>query len=71
MGVLAKRRSVMQKLRLGLYGALTAAGIGWPWYCIYKFVKETEVLGLTDPIEIVNLFFSWSLGQCISRFHRS
>ena len=46
----------MQKLRLGLYGALTAAGIGWPWYCIYKFVKETEVLGLTDPIEIVNLF---------------
>jgi hypothetical protein len=56
MGVLAKRRLVMQKLRLGLYGALTAAGIGWPWYCIYKFVKETEVLGLTDPIEIVNLF---------------
>ena len=46
----------MQKLRLGLYGALTAAGIGWPWYCIYKFIKETEVLGLTDPIEIVNLF---------------
>ena len=46
----------MHKLRLGLYGALTAAGIGWPWYCIYKFIKETEVLGLTDPIEIVNLF---------------
>ena len=46
----------MQKLRLGLYGAITAAGIGWPWYCIYKFVKEIEVLGLTDPIEIVNLF---------------
>ena len=46
----------MQKLRLGLYGALTVAGIGWPWLCIYKFIKETEALGLTDPIEIVNLF---------------
>ena len=46
----------MQKLLPGLYGALTAAGIGWPWYFIYKFVKETEVLGLTDPIEIINLF---------------
>ena len=46
----------MQKLRLGLYGALTAAGIVWPWYCIYKFIKETEALGPIDPIEIINLF---------------
>ena len=46
----------MQKLRLSLYGALTAAGIGWPWYWIYRFIKETEALGLTEPIEIVSLF---------------
>ena len=46
----------MNQLRLSLYGSLTVAGIGWPWYCIYKFIKETEALGLTDPIEIVNLF---------------
>ena len=46
----------MQKLRLGLYGALTAAGIDWPWYCIYKFIKETEALAPIDPIEIINLF---------------
>ena len=46
----------MQKLRLGLYGALTVAGIVWPWYCIYKFIKETEALGPIDPIEIINLF---------------
>ena len=46
----------MQKLRLGLCGALTASGIGWPWYCIYKFVRETEVFGLTNPFGIVNLF---------------
>lgn len=47
---------VMHKLRLGLYGALTAAGIGWPWYCIYNFINETEAFGLTDPVEIVKLF---------------
>ena len=46
----------MQKLRLALYGVLTLAGIGWPWLCIYQFIGETEALGLTDPIEIVNLF---------------
>ena len=46
----------MNQLRLSLYGSLTVAGICWPWYCIYKFIKETEALGLTDPIEIVNLF---------------
>ena len=46
----------MKNLRLGLYGAITIAGIGWPWLCIYKFIKETETLGLTDPLEIVNLF---------------
>ena len=50
MGEFMKQSWVMRNLRLGLYGALTAAGIGWPWYCIYKFVKETEVLGLTDPV---------------------
>ena len=48
----------MQKLRLILYGALTAGGIAWPWYCIYKFIGETEELGLTDPLEIVDLFSS-------------
>ena len=48
--------SIMNNLRLGLYGAITIAGICWPWLCIYKFIKETEVLGLTDPLEIVNLF---------------
>ncbi len=46
----------MAKLRLGLYGATALAGIAWPWYCIYQFIQETEALGLTDPIEIVNLF---------------
>ena len=46
----------MNQLRLSLYGALTAVGIGWPWYCIYKFIKETETSGLTDPIQIINLF---------------
>ena len=46
----------MSKLRLGLYGATALAGIAWPWYCIYQFIQETEALGLTDPIEIVNLF---------------
>ena len=46
----------MAKLRLGLYGATALAGIAWPWYCIYQFIQETDALGLTDPIEIVNLF---------------
>ena len=46
----------MAKLRLGLYGATALAGIAWPWYCIYQFIQETEALGLTDPIGIVNLF---------------
>ena len=46
----------MAKLRLGLYGATALAGIAWPWYCIYQFIQETEAQGLTDPIEIVNLF---------------
>ncbi|QEY31499.1 DUF2834 domain-containing protein [Synechococcus sp. RSCCF101] len=46
----------MQKLRLAVYGLVTLAGIGWPWWCIVQFIKETEALGLTDPIEIVNLF---------------
>ena len=46
----------MAKLRVGLYGATALAGIAWPWYCIYQFIQETEALGLTDPIEIVNLF---------------
>ena len=48
----------MQKIRLALYGVLTVAGIGWPWLCIYRFIGETEALGLTDPIDIVNLFSS-------------
>ena len=46
----------MKNLRLSLYGLITAAGIAWPWYCIYQFIGETEELGLTDPIEIVDLF---------------
>ena len=46
----------MAKLRLALYGGTALAGIAWPWYCIFQFIKETEALGLTDPIEIVELF---------------
>ena len=46
----------MAKLRLALYGATALAGVAWPWYCIFKFIKETEALGLTDPVEIVELF---------------
>lgn len=46
----------MAKLRLALYGAVAIAGIAWPWYCIYQFIKETETLGLTDPVAIVELF---------------
>ena len=46
----------MQNLRIFLYGGLTLGGVIWPWYCIYQFIQETEALGLTDPIEIVNLF---------------
>ena len=47
---------IMAKLRLAIYGATALGGIFWPWYCIYQFIKETEVLGLTDPLEIVDLF---------------
>lgn len=46
----------MVKLRLLIYGAIALGGIVWPWYYIYQFIKETEVLGLTDPLEIVELF---------------
>lgn len=46
----------MQKLRVLLYGGLTLGGVAWPWYCIYQFIGETKSLGLTDPVEIVNLF---------------
>lgn len=46
----------MAKLRLALYGTVAIAGIAWPWYCIYQFIKETETLGLTDPVAIVELF---------------
>ena len=46
----------MAKLRLALYGATALAGVAWPWYCIFQFIKETEALGLTDPVEIVELF---------------
>ena len=46
----------MAKLRLALYGATSLAGVAWPWYCIFQFIKETEALGLTDPVEIVELF---------------
>ncbi len=46
----------MKNLPIFLYGALTLGGIVWPWYCIYQFIGETKLLGLTDPIDIVNLF---------------
>ena len=46
----------MAKLRLALSGATALAGVAWPWYCIFQFIKETEALGLTDPVEIVELF---------------
>ena len=46
----------LANLRLGLYGATALAGIAWPWYCIFQFIKETESIGLTDPIEIIDLF---------------
>ena len=46
----------MQNLRVLLYGGLALAGVLWPWYCIYQFIGETKSLGLTDPVEIVNLF---------------
>ena len=47
---------VMAKLRLVIYAATAFGGIVWPWYCIYQFIQETEALGLTDPLEIVELF---------------
>ena len=46
----------MAKLRLTIYAATAFGGIVWPWYCIYQFIQETEALGLTDPLEIVDLF---------------
>ena len=46
----------MAKLRLFIYAATAFGGIVWPWYCIYQFIQETESLGLTDPLEIVELF---------------
>ena len=46
----------MAKLRLFIYGLTTVGGIVWPWYCIYQFIQETEALGLTDPLAIVELF---------------
>lgn len=46
----------MKNLRLTLYGVATLAGVFWPWYCIYQFIEETKVLGLTDPKQIVDLF---------------
>jgi hypothetical protein len=46
----------MAKLRLLIYGLTAVGGIVWPWYCIYQFIQETEALGLTDPLAIVELF---------------
>ncbi|MDB4345312.1 DUF2834 domain-containing protein [bacterium] len=46
----------MAKLRLFIYAATALAGVAWPWYCIYQFIQETEALGLTDPLAIVDLF---------------
>ena len=46
----------MKNIRLAIYALLSAAGVGWPWYYIYQFIGETEQLGLTDPIEIIDLF---------------
>ena len=46
----------MPKLRLFIYAVTAFGGIVWPWYCIYQFIQETETLGLTDPLEIVELF---------------
>ena len=46
----------MAKLHLTIYAATALGGIVWPWYCIYQFIQETEALGLTDPLEIVDLF---------------
>ncbi len=47
----------MAKLRLLIYAITAVGGVVWPWYCIYQFIQETEALGLTEPLEIVELFF--------------